>query len=380
GSGLYLHLAYFLLITLVLSGLWAWVGLLWLQVKVERRAGHTQVGQSVEETITVENRGRLTKGWLEVQDQANLPGGFSPTALTLPAGRSQSWVSRAECRQRGLFSLGPVDVASEDPFGLFRLRRSFGPTGKLLVYPATVDLPQFSVPSVDLSEEGPQHHHAPRAIINAYTTRDYMPGDSLNRVHWRSTARWGKLMVKEFEQESSSQVWLLLDMDERVHTGEGPEGTEEYGVTIAASLAKKLLEARFAVGLAAQGDQSYIIPPERGSGQLARVMEALAVVRARGHVSVAELLASTVSRLGRGGAAVLITSSSEESLAEGLSHLGQRRMGLAAIFLDSASFGEQKGPQPLAARMKAIGIPAFQVRQGDDLALALSAVPIQGVR
>src|SRR4029453_19147771 len=87
---------------------------------------------------------------------------------------------------------------------------------------------------------------------NVSTIREYQPGDSFNRIHWRSTARQNQLMVKEFELDPPAEVYVVLDMQERVQqilaparSGRGPrplseqriaESTEEYGVQTAASI------------------------------------------------------------------------------------------------------------------------------------------------
>src|SRR5690606_29025177 len=89
--------------------------------------------------------------------------------------------------------------------------------------------------------------------LPAATVSEYRPGDSLRHVHWMSTARRGRMMVKELEIEPSGNVWVVLDLDQRVQQGSGPMGTLEHGIVVAASLAADLLSGRDqrAVGLLA---------------------------------------------------------------------------------------------------------------------------------
>ena len=110
-----------------------------------------------------------------------------------------------DCPQRGFFELGPVQSAASDPLGLFRLKLSSGSSERLIVHPATVDLPGFVLLPADLPGEGPVHIRSQHVTTSAFSIRDYVPGDSLNRISWKSTARHGRLMVKEFEVEPAQQ-------------------------------------------------------------------------------------------------------------------------------------------------------------------------------
>ncbi len=96
---------------------------------------------------------------------------------------------------------------------------------------------------------------------NAVTVRSYVPGDALTRIHWNSTARHGQLMVKEFDLDPTIDVVVLLDLDRDVQAGENEESTEEYGVTIAASLTTFLLQRReLAVSLEVPGPHGVLLP------------------------------------------------------------------------------------------------------------------------
>jgi uncharacterized protein (DUF58 family) len=166
---------------------------------------------------------------------------------------------------RGKFRLGPATLISGDPFGIFRLERSVPGSNEVLVYPRTTALPGFSLPSAELPGGQDVRSRAFHVTPNVSTIREYQPGDSFNRIHWRSTARLSQLMVKEFELDPTAEVYLVLDMQERVQQilaptragrGDRPlneqriaESTEEYGVQTAASIARHLLEQNRMLGL-----------------------------------------------------------------------------------------------------------------------------------
>ena len=110
------------------------------------------------------------------------------------------------------------------------------------------------------------------------TVRNYVPGDALTRIHWPSTARLGQFMVKEFDLDPTIDVVLMLDLDRESQAGEGDSSTEEYGVTMAASVAAYLLrQQELSVGLYVSGSAESALALDRGERQLDRVLELLAV-------------------------------------------------------------------------------------------------------
>src|SRR6202011_6346134 len=103
------------------------------------------------------------------------------------------------------------------------------------------------------------------------------PGDAFNRIHWPTTARTTRLMVREFELDPTADVWIVLDLDIDAQAGSGVESTEEYAVTAAASLARHLLDQGRAVGLVSQ---TASLPGHRGPRQVERILEVLALAQA----------------------------------------------------------------------------------------------------
>jgi uncharacterized protein (DUF58 family) len=128
-------------------------------------------------------------------------------------------------------------------------------------------------------------------------------------------------MVTELEEEPSGDLWIVLDLNRAAHRGSGERSTLEYTIILAASLAAELLSSseRRSVGLLAVGqnpsemqspasaeDQTLILPPQRGQGQLWRILAALAPIQT-GALPVADLLHRNRSFLGKGHTVVLIT-------------------------------------------------------------------------
>src|SRR5215813_7145013 len=216
GIRLFFHLFYLLLALLALSYLWAWSNLRGLHVQRETFTHRTQVGEQARERITIRNIWPLPKLWVELRDHSDMPQHGSGFVTYLPAHDRRRWVARTPCTMRGKYTLGPATLISGDPFGIFRLERPVPGSSEVLVYPRTTSLPGFSLPSAELPGGQDVKSRAFHVTPNVSTIREYQPGDSFNRIHWRSTARIGQLMVKEFELDPTADVYIVLDMQERI--------------------------------------------------------------------------------------------------------------------------------------------------------------------
>jgi len=128
------------------------------------------------------------------------------------ARHRRRWIVRTMCSQRGRYRLGPLTLMSSDPLGLFPRERQLPATSIMLVYPATLDLPGFTPPMGMLPGGDAMRRRTHYITTNVSTVRDYVPGDSFNRIHWRSTARTGRMMVKEFELDPTADIWIYLDL------------------------------------------------------------------------------------------------------------------------------------------------------------------------
>ncbi|MCK6565970.1 MAG: DUF58 domain-containing protein [Dehalococcoidia bacterium] len=207
---------------------------------------------------------------------------------------------------------------------------------------------------------------------NASGIREYAPGDAFNRIHWPSTVRTGHLMVKTFELDPASDIWVILDMERRVNFGSGNASTEEYGVRVAASVARHFLVQNRSVGLITFGRDLQVVEAERGTQQLTRVLETLATARAVGDAPVGNILMEEQRRFGRHTTVVLVTSSTDDLWLSGLLSLTQRGVKAAVVLVDASSFGGREAPLMIYGALTAADILTYVVRNGDDLGLALS--------
>ncbi len=373
GFWLMARLANVILIALPIAFFWSWLNVRGLEVSVERRNDRFQVGDLFEERITVKNKNWFTKLWLEVEDLSELPGHTPRRIISLGPRAKRSWRAVTECTRRGLYSIGPVRIASSDLFGLFRRSKTFGAPQKVLVYPRAVELPRFWAPPAMLSGESRVRRPAYSVTPNAASVRKYQPGDAFNRIHWRSTARTGELMVKLFELDPASDVWIVLDLHGAVQAGRDDDSTEEHGVRMATSIARYFLLGNRSVGFVARGEHEHTIDPERGIEQYARILEVLAIAKASGTVLLSDLLNMEGRRFGRRTTAIVITPSLDETWVGSLQLLSSRGVKMAAVVMEPSTFGGQGTALLLFGALAAADIPTYLVKSSDDLSSTLAA-------
>jgi uncharacterized protein (DUF58 family) len=372
GFWLLFRLAYVLLCVVPLSYFWARINVSGIEVEAARLVDRAQVGQSAEERISIENPSFFPRIWLEVEDPSPLPD-HSPGRIISLSGRSQrTWRSRTLLRRRGVYPIGPLTITSGDPFGLFRVSRTYGNASSIIVYPGFIDLPHFTVPPANLPGEGRFRKRTHYVTPNAAGVREYEYGDGLSRIDWKSTARQGRLMVKMFELDPASDIWIAMDLQASVQAGEGDESTEEYAVKIAASVARFFLNANRNVGFMAFGDRLDLIEVERGGQQMTHILEALALSRAVGDVPIGDLINVEGRHFGRHTTLVVITPSIDHDWVLSLLTLTQRGVKVAVVLLEPSTFGGQDSSLMVVSSLAAADIWTYLVKQGDDLSNTLA--------
>lgn len=373
GFELLYRLLYVLIGLLVVSFFWSWVNVRWLSLKRQTNTNRTQVGEVLEEKFTAENTGWLPKPWVEVRDLSDLPGHEVSTAISLASRQRRVWRVRTVCQQRGRYTLGPLEIRSSDPFGLFPRRQRLEHRLPLTVYPAVVNLPGFAPIAGELAGESQAKRRTPHLSPSVTGVRPYAWGDSFNRIHWPSTARTGQLLVKEFELDPSSDVWIVLDLDREIQLGAGPTATTEMAVAVAASVANRFLALNRAVGLIASSQHHESLASDRGSRQLLKMLDSLAVVQANGRRPLAAVLLAEGARFGRNALLIVVTPSTDEDWVNSLRQIMQHGTRVAVILLDATTFGGSNSPLHVVSSLAASDIPTYLLHQGDDLAAALNS-------
>ncbi|HET8913867.1 MAG TPA: DUF58 domain-containing protein [Ktedonobacteraceae bacterium] len=368
-------LTYVLLILFLLSWFWTRYSLHRLIFRRTSTVGRVQVGELFDERLMLDNTSVVPKLWVQIVDGSTLPGHRAGYVASLGGRKRMTWRARTMCKQRGRFQLGPVTASSGDPFGLFRRRIVLTGQHELLVLPQVLPISNFLLFTGGLPGRGRSARRALQTTTNATTIRDYMTGDAMNRIHWRSTARAGKLMVKEFDLDPAMDAWIFLDLHAGVQAGEGELSTEEYGVTIAATIANYLLRQDLSLGMIVNAEHREFLSLDRGDRQIERTLELLAVVRAGEGPDLKEALALDAFNFSRNTVAFIITPSLSRDWHDGVRHLLRRGVQVAIISLDAASFNDQPVDEDTLALLEGAGIPVLRVHAGDNLTEVLERGP-----
>lgn len=398
GRDLLFYAAYFLGLILIVSFLWAWTSMRWVSLSRVTRTRRTQVGRPLEERFRVQNTSFIPKLWLEVRDYSDVPAHQASYVINgLWSKGSHSWRVNTICQQRGRYQLGPMMLRTSDPFGLFTLERPLDATTNVVVFPLTFDIHNFALPMGILPGGDALRRRTHYITTNAAGVRDYAPGDGYSRIHWPSTARRNRLVVKEFELDPLADIWIVPDMalyehvaHHKIEAGyslnEGnipalmqreefhlAASTEEYTVTIAASLAQYFLRLDRSVGMLAYGQTSEILQPDRGERQLNRVLETLAVMRAEGKMRLEHMMQTEARLLPRGSTVIVVTPTVREEWVAAARNLKQRGLRVVTVLVDPASFGTTRSAQSIYALLRASGTGAYLINCGDDLTATISS-------
>jgi uncharacterized protein (DUF58 family) len=218
-----------------------------------------------------------------------------------------------EAVQRGVYSLGPAEITSGDPFGLFPRSKVIGDRLNITVYPRVyrpddIDFPFREALGNILARRS--LHEDPTLIAGS---REYRPGDPLNRMHWKATARTGDLQVRLFDPTTTGQVMLVLNLNtfQRVWQGVDLERMES-AIEAAASIGLWALERDFAVGLRSNGiiagtDLSPRLAPSANPQQSTALLDQLARLAFSGQLTAETLLVDEANRLSAGGSIMFVT-------------------------------------------------------------------------
>ena len=216
----------------------------------------TPVGTTARVVLRLNNTSHVPTGTLLLEDSLPYALGSRPRLVLerLGARRTSAVAYTVRADARGRYEIGPLQVRITDPFGLCELARSFPTVTTLTVIPQVVPLPPIRlVGDYAGSGESRSRSVAVHGEDDA-APREYRYGDDLRRVHWRSTARTGELMVRREEQPWESRATIVLDARGTAHRGEGTASSFEWAVSAAASVAMHLRTGGYKVRLVTGGD------------------------------------------------------------------------------------------------------------------------------
>lgn len=276
--------------------------------------------------------------FLEDDAPARLGGPMRAAIASLGADERQTVSTERRVAQRGRYRLGPMRARLVDPFGLAEVSTTVVPQAPLMVYPTIEPLTEGSPPE---ERQGGGRSLVQRLAISGddfYAVRPWQNGDDARRIHWRSTARRGELMIRQDEVRPFPRASVLVDTRASQHRGVGPHASIEWAISAAASIAWELAGQGFAMRLATadQGPGGARWGREATDPMLSTL--ALATPsRVRGLGSVVRRLAA---RPGAGGVLFTVMPTPDQETIVAMSKLRRSYAWSGLILLDTASFVE----------------------------------------
>src|SRR4051794_34317939 len=289
-------------------------------------------------------------------------GKLGELETTLAAGHSRYVLSRL---RRGRYEFEGSVAVIEAPFGLEGVEQPLESPGALLVYPRLAELDRL------FSEGGTRSHDGRRLLLrrpsgfDLHSVREYEHGDSLRKVHWRSTARRAQLMVKELEDSPRDEVAVVLDGDPAAVVG------ESFDVQVRAAGSLLLAHVR-------RGRRALLVlnsgRPEQqrvrsAEGDWRGALDLLAAAEPAAGLPLAALLSDESSPVARSLELAIVTAALPPRLVDRLVERGLGSGSVSLVLVDTASFGGAAArARPELLRLQAAGVAVVVLRRGDDLA------------
>jgi uncharacterized protein (DUF58 family) len=303
-------------------------------------SARTPAGQESAVTLRLDNISRLPTGLLLVEDRVPYVLGSRPRFVLdriEPRGRSEvTYLVRSDVR--GRYQLGPLAIRLTDPFGMCELQRSFAAKDTLIVTPAIYRLPPARLAGEWTGSGESRARSVASAGEDDAATREYRQGDDLRRVHWRSTARLGQLMVRREEQPWQSRCTILLDSRSIAHVGEGPSSSFEWAVSATASIGVHLVRSGYHVRLLTDTGSNISSGGHDntgvGSDFEGAVLDSLAVVTTSSNTSCQDA-AAALRRGGGDGLLVVVLGSMDPEEVRLFSRLRHGSTVAVAVLLDT---------------------------------------------
>ncbi len=341
------------------AGAWliafVWIRSLRRNLSLERnlQLAWATVGESVPEQVKLINHSWLPAVWVEITDESST----LETPLRIVSDVPQHFYRSRHLahlfKRRGVYTLGPTQLRIGDPLGIYTITMKDQHASTILITPPVLPLARLKVPTGGWSgDERHRSGYMARSISDA-GLRNYVAGDSLKHIHWRASAHFDSLIVRQLEAATSRDWWIFVDLDDSVQSGIGEQSTLELSIVLAASLALRGLREHRKVGLVLAGPQFVHLEPGSDQAQGWRILRALAMAQA-GQRSLAELLIQ--SRYSPAATAILVTPSTNPAWVATADR--QRKGGSTLVLLvDPTDFGNPIGQGKVISALRRSRIP-----------------------
>lgn len=394
---IFVQLSFLFSLIIIFSFFWTVFSTSGIDVFRKSRYPRQKVGEYFEENIEVINKSPLWHFLLEISDQSS-DKNFSVSRILSSLGPHQSrfYSTYQYLEKRGTIQLGPMKVKAGDPFGFFQTEKNIKRKNSLFVLPFFSAIERFPIHFGQMSGGISLQRPALDTTPHAAGIREYHPGDPLNRIHWPSSMKRNRLIVKEFDQNPHGSIWIFLDSQKDVNVQERilqtetrpagywkfekkrdyqlPRDTFEYSVSIAASLTDFFIREGRQVGFFHSGKYAELVPAEKGERQSSKILDILTHVQADGDIPINAFVESNLSFQNPGNMIILITTSA----AVGLPHLSalvkQKALYPLFVIMNSSSFNNSKDEKKLYQLLQKESLPFVEISYGSPIKDLLQSV------
>lgn len=326
-------------------------------------------GDVTPAVLVVRNRGGsagLCEIRIELPRTMAIAGGPPVMLARLPAGAEVRFGYDLSTPARGRYVTGDVRIRARGLLGLVQREWLASSPLALDVYPGAEPLPELPIlarrHNVILGV-----HRAERVGAGSefWSLRQYQPGDSMDVVNWKTTAKRGRPYVNEYEHESPADVVVVLDARSASNVGSGYQSTFEAGVRAVVSVAERALADRAKVGLVVLGERIVWVHPGSGKRQLDKIVTTLLDVPEGGAYDLGQVLPSAPPQVFPKGAQVVLVTPGhvDGSLPESVEGLRMRGLSVLVVAPDPAAVEVAAGVGgrlgPVAARVLSVGRKRF---------------------
>lgn len=333
---------------------------------------HAFLGDQLSVRIQVKNEGWLPIAWLTLRDYIPVEVAINSSfqeLTSLGAKTTHTYTYTVQCRKRGYYAIGPLDIYSNDLFGWMSEQKRSVKAGFLTVFPKIIPFTRLIFPSSSpiglIRTSQPVFEDASRVRGK----REYMSGDSLRLIDWKASAVAQSLQVKLFEPAIAHEAAIFINLNTTEYALRARYDMSELAIIVAASLANHLSGLRQSVGLYTNGlDPSAgygllkPIPPRRGRGHLLRILEVLARLQISDTYPIVDLLKREYVHLSWGTTIILITNLVSNELLAAMYHA--HRSGLNLVLIICGSIPDNDG---IKKKASLYGFSSLNILKEKDL-------------
>ena len=337
--------------------------------------------------VKIENR-TFSKFLIKVQDgnfSQNLPGEKLPLVTKLGKSESATLKYTKQIKFRGVYYVNDIKLSTDFPLGFWKIEKTYPLKSKIIVYPEFYEAPQFVTTFKGIKTEfANTTSNIPGLGGNFYEIREFQPGDSLKYIHWRATARKGKLMVKQLEKFTLSNLSIIFDNSSTLVLGLGEESNLEYAIKTAGTIANRALSSRYHVKFIYYNENKGQVEFLKAYGRMGPILNTLAGIKISENIKSEQLINKALPEIEKESVAVFILLSLTEKTTRKIISLNESGIECVLVVFNPQSFAavlDQRVGNFYSAFSELMnkevsyfsgkGIRVYMVNQGDSIPQAL---------